>query len=79
MHYSPFISVTINLYIFILVIVHCFIAYNRGARGGPWLLFRSESGFGKRVSVTNFRTSPLNRVGLIGYKVYLRYFGCNEV
>ncbi|KAL8529379.1 hypothetical protein ACS0TY_006703 [Phlomoides rotata] len=35
---------------------------------GPWLLFISESGFGKRVPLASFRTSPLNRVGLIGYK-----------
>lgn len=36
---------------------------------GPWLLFISESGHGKRVPLASFRTSPLNRVGLIGYKV----------
>ncbi|XP_075511015.1 DNA gyrase subunit A, chloroplastic/mitochondrial-like [Primulina tabacum] len=35
---------------------------------GPWLLFISESGFGKRVALSSFRMSPLNRVGLIGYK-----------
>ncbi|XAR63570.1 DNA topoisomerase (ATP-hydrolyzing) [Bertholletia excelsa] len=35
---------------------------------GPWLLFVSESGFGKRVPLSSFRISPLNRVGLIGYK-----------
>ncbi|XP_041012016.1 DNA gyrase subunit A, chloroplastic/mitochondrial isoform X2 [Juglans microcarpa x Juglans regia] len=35
---------------------------------GPWLLFLSESGFGKRVPLSSFRASPLNRVGLIGYK-----------
>ncbi|KAL8512856.1 hypothetical protein ACS0TY_019119 [Phlomoides rotata] len=35
---------------------------------GPWLLFISESGHGKRVPLASFRTSPLNRVGLIGYK-----------
>ncbi|KAL3814719.1 hypothetical protein ACJIZ3_015987 [Penstemon smallii] len=35
---------------------------------GPWLLFISESGFGKRVPLGNFRRSPLNRVGLKGYK-----------
>ncbi|KAL6999595.1 hypothetical protein U1Q18_000753 [Sarracenia purpurea var. burkii] len=43
-----------------------------GGRGrrlrGPWLLFVSEYGFGKRVPLTSFRMSPLNRVGLIGYK-----------
>ncbi|GER38099.1 DNA gyrase subunit A family protein [Striga asiatica] len=35
---------------------------------GPWLLFISENGYGKRVPLASFRTSPLNRVGLIGYK-----------
>lgn len=35
---------------------------------GPWLLFVSENGFGKRVPLSRFRQSPLNRVGLIGYK-----------
>ncbi|XP_022864165.1 DNA gyrase subunit A, chloroplastic/mitochondrial [Olea europaea var. sylvestris] len=35
---------------------------------GPWLLFISENGFGKRVPLAKFRTSPLNRVGLKGYK-----------
>ncbi|XP_073038391.1 DNA gyrase subunit A, chloroplastic/mitochondrial-like isoform X2 [Primulina eburnea] len=35
---------------------------------GPWLLFISESGFGKRVPLSSFRMSPLNRVGLKGYK-----------
>lgn len=35
----------------------------------PWLLFVSEGGFGKRVPVTNFNLSSLNRVGLIGYKL----------
>lgn len=38
---------------------------------GPWLLFVSESGFGKRVPLSRFRLSPLNRVGLIGYKFSL--------
>lgn len=37
-------------------------------QSGPWLLFVSESGFGKRVPVSSFRLSPLNRVGLKGYK-----------
>ncbi|KAK6804753.1 hypothetical protein RDI58_002537 [Solanum bulbocastanum] len=41
---------------------------NRRSMNGPWLLFVSESGYGKRVPVSRFRTSPLNRVGLIGYK-----------
>ncbi|XP_031103348.1 DNA gyrase subunit A, chloroplastic/mitochondrial [Ipomoea triloba] len=36
---------------------------------GPWLLFVSESGLGKRVPLSRFRTSPLNRVGLRGYKL----------
>ncbi|KAI4370725.1 hypothetical protein MLD38_019041 [Melastoma candidum] len=35
---------------------------------GPWLLFVSEGGYGKRVHIKNFRTSQLNRVGLMGYK-----------
>ncbi|GAB4836194.1 hypothetical protein Ancab_001108 [Ancistrocladus abbreviatus] len=45
-------------------------AHNSRGRGlsGPWLLFISESGHGKRVSLSRFRSSPLNRVGLIGYK-----------
>lgn len=34
----------------------------------PWLLFISENGYGKRVSLRSFRQLPLNRVGLIGYK-----------
>ncbi|KAJ9685131.1 hypothetical protein PVL29_017243 [Vitis rotundifolia] len=38
---------------------------------GPWLLFVSESGLGKRVPLSRFRLSPLNRVGLIGYKFSL--------
>ncbi|GAV84055.1 DNA_topoisoIV domain-containing protein/DNA_gyraseA_C domain-containing protein [Cephalotus follicularis] len=40
---------------------------NKGFRG-PWLLFVSESGFGKRVPLSSFRRSTFNRVGLIGYK-----------
>ncbi|CAN1747876.1 DNA gyrase subunit A, chloroplastic/mitochondrial [Linum perenne] len=35
---------------------------------GPWLLFISESGHGKRVPLSSFKTLPLNRVGLIGSK-----------
>ncbi|XP_031743870.1 DNA gyrase subunit A, chloroplastic/mitochondrial isoform X2 [Cucumis sativus] len=35
---------------------------------GPWLLFVSESGVGKRVPLKSFRLSPLRRVGLIGCK-----------
>nr|GEU68749.1 DNA gyrase subunit A, chloroplastic/mitochondrial [Tanacetum cinerariifolium] len=34
----------------------------------PWLLFVSENGYGKRVPLSRFHQSPLNRVGLIGYK-----------
>ncbi|GAB2287516.1 hypothetical protein Dimus_021891 [Dionaea muscipula] len=43
------------------------IRNNKGL-SGPWLLFITESGYGKRVPVSSFRLSPLNRVGLIGYK-----------
>lgn len=43
---------------------------SKGSKG-PWLLFVSESGFGKRVPLSSFRLSPLNRVGLIGYKFSL--------
>lgn len=50
---------------FYLYIYFCSNSRNKG----PWLLFVSESGFGKRVPLSNFRLSPLNRVGLIGYKV----------
>ncbi|KAK4759946.1 hypothetical protein SAY87_023077 [Trapa incisa] len=35
---------------------------------GPWLLFVSENGYGKRVPLSSFRILPLNRGGLIGYK-----------
>ncbi|EPS65552.1 hypothetical protein M569_09225, partial [Genlisea aurea] len=35
---------------------------------GLWLLFISESGYGKRVPVSSFKESRLNRVGLKGYK-----------
>ncbi|KAI9126508.1 hypothetical protein K1719_002104 [Acacia pycnantha] len=41
---------------------------NKRSLSGPWLLFVSESGHGKRVPLSSFRPSPLNRVGLIGYK-----------
>ncbi|XP_043713637.1 DNA gyrase subunit A, chloroplastic/mitochondrial isoform X1 [Telopea speciosissima] len=37
--------------------------------GAPWLLFVSESGLGKRVPLSSFRLSSLNRVGLRGYKL----------
>ncbi|VVA38219.1 PREDICTED: DNA [Prunus dulcis] len=36
---------------------------------GPWLLFVSESGYGKRAPLSTFHSSKLNRVGLIIYKV----------
>ncbi|KAL3516328.1 hypothetical protein ACH5RR_023230 [Cinchona calisaya] len=47
-----------------------FAESHRSRKGltGPWLLFVSESGFGKRVPLSSFRMSPLNRTGLIGYK-----------
>ncbi|XP_078149625.1 DNA GYRASE A [Carex rostrata] len=35
----------------------------------PWLLFVAENGYGKRVSLSMFRLSPFNRVGLRGYKL----------
>ncbi|KAH9314388.1 hypothetical protein KI387_023015 [Taxus chinensis] len=35
----------------------------------PWLLLVSESGYGKRVPLSNFRTSSLRRVGVMGYKL----------
>ncbi|KAL1828264.1 hypothetical protein DCAR_0207462 [Daucus carota subsp. sativus] len=35
---------------------------------GPMLLFISESGIGKRVPLSSFRLSSLNRVGLKGFK-----------
>eukprot|EP01018_Ginkgo_biloba_P037927 Gb_03542 [translate_table: standard] len=35
----------------------------------PWLLLVSEGGYGKRVPLNSFRTSRLNRSGLIGYKL----------
>ncbi|PNY03723.1 DNA gyrase subunit A chloroplastic/mitochondrial-like [Trifolium pratense] len=41
---------------------------NVKSHDGPWLLFISESGHGKRVPLSRFRMSSLNRVGLIGYK-----------
>ncbi|KAG8501825.1 hypothetical protein CXB51_004700 [Gossypium anomalum] len=43
------------------------ISYDKGG-SGPWLLFVSENGYGKRVPLSSFKQSPLNRVGLIGYK-----------
>lgn len=43
-------------------------AFESQSTNGPWLLFVSESGLGKRVPLTSFRTSRLNRIGLIGYK-----------
>ncbi|KAG5010217.1 hypothetical protein JHK87_018732 [Glycine soja] len=41
---------------------------NAKNQNGPWLLFVSENGYGKRVPLCSFRISSLNRVGLIGYK-----------
>ncbi|KAJ8447226.1 hypothetical protein Cgig2_030457 [Carnegiea gigantea] len=41
--------------------------WKKGMRG-PWLLFISESGHGKRVPLSRFHLSSLNRVGVIGYK-----------
>ncbi|RDX70160.1 DNA gyrase subunit A, chloroplastic/mitochondrial, partial [Mucuna pruriens] len=41
---------------------------NEKSQNGPWLLFVSENGYGKRVPLSRFRISSLNRVGLIGYK-----------
>ncbi|XP_010493689.1 PREDICTED: DNA gyrase subunit A, chloroplastic/mitochondrial-like [Camelina sativa] len=35
---------------------------------GPWLLFVCENGYGKRVSLSSFKRSRLNRVGLVGCK-----------
>lgn len=35
---------------------------------GPWLLFVCENGYGKRVPLSSFKPSRLNRVGLIGSK-----------
>ncbi|GKU91458.1 hypothetical protein SLEP1_g5330 [Rubroshorea leprosula] len=43
------------------------ISNNKGL-SGPWLLFLSENGYGKRVPLSSFRQSPLNRIGLKGYK-----------
>lgn len=50
------------------MLFYWFISRGRGS-SGPWLLFISENGYGKRVPVSSFRTSSLNRVGLKGYKV----------
>ncbi|KAK8969191.1 hypothetical protein KSP40_PGU007388 [Platanthera guangdongensis] len=35
----------------------------------PWLLFVSENGYGKRVSLSDFRLSKFRSVGLRGYKL----------
>lgn len=44
-------------------------ALSNGKRAsGPMLLFISESGIGKRVPLSSFRLSHLNRIGLIGFK-----------
>ncbi|KAH1233222.1 DNA gyrase subunit A, chloroplastic/mitochondrial [Glycine soja] len=45
-----------------------FPGINAKSQNGPWLLFVSENGYGKRVPLSSFRISSLNRVGLIGYK-----------
>ncbi|XP_071735487.1 DNA gyrase subunit A, chloroplastic/mitochondrial-like [Rutidosis leptorrhynchoides] len=42
--------------------------YSQKRSHGPWLLFVSENGYGKRVPLSRFRQSRLNRVGLRGYK-----------
>ncbi|KAF7803939.1 DNA gyrase subunit A, chloroplastic/mitochondrial [Senna tora] len=42
---------------------------NAKGLNGPWLLFVSENGLGKRVPLSSFRLSSLNRVGLKGYKL----------
>jgi len=49
-----------------------FSFFSAKAPSGPWLLFVSEGGYGKRVPLGSFRTSRLNRVGLVGYKVCKR-------
>ncbi|KAJ9541226.1 hypothetical protein OSB04_027732 [Centaurea solstitialis] len=46
------------------------IILNSKKADGPWLLFVSENGVGKRVPLSEFRESRLNRVGLIGCKFY---------
>lgn len=60
----------------LIVFYHAFSA--KGLKG-PWLLFVSEGGYGKRVHIRSFRTSQLNRVGLMGYKVglYLNFMWLN--
>lgn len=56
---------------FLHILKVCFSFYDSSNKGnGPWLLFVSESGYGKRVPLSSFRLSPLNRVGLIGCKVW---------
>ncbi|KAJ1686088.1 hypothetical protein LUZ63_017478 [Rhynchospora breviuscula] len=39
------------------------------SKGPPWLLFVSENGYGKRISLSMFRLSSFNRFGLKGYKL----------
>ncbi|KFK38460.1 hypothetical protein AALP_AA3G116000 [Arabis alpina] len=36
---------------------------------GPWLLFVCENGYGKRVPLSSFRRTRLNRIGLLGSKI----------
>lgn len=81
-HSKKALTFLVNVHSFICsvisaVILHrnkCFPAFfifgssGKGLRG-PWLLFVSESGYGKRVPLSRFRMSALNRTGLIGYKV----------
>ena len=51
-----------------------FGVFSSKSSNGPWLLFVSESGVGKRVPLKSFRLSPLRRVGLIGCKVSNYFF-----
>lgn len=64
-----------NWGLFITCILNIFIYYMPSVKShnGPWLLFVSESGYGKRVPLSFFRMSSLNRVGLIGYKVFFPF------
>lgn len=45
------------------------LTQSRKQSTGPWLLFVCENGYGKRVPLSSFKPSRLNRVGLIGSKV----------
>ncbi|XP_059649334.1 DNA gyrase subunit A, chloroplastic/mitochondrial isoform X2 [Cornus florida] len=42
-------------------------SYTKGLIG-PWLLFVTESGLGKRVPLSRFRVGGLNKIGVKGYK-----------